>query len=187
MAFLVEDAIQNWSALHIERGLGAGPAIGGAAPGVFAGAMFVGRSLGQRLGARFSDRTLLSGGSLAAAFGAGVLAIAPDPLIALSSLAIAGAGISTVAPALFARAGRMTDARNRAAAIARVTSLGYSGFIVGPGLVGIVAQLTNLRTAIVVLAGLALAMALGGFYVLRDADGGGTFEEGEELIKTGRA
>src|SRR5688500_8376035 len=54
LAFLVEDAIQNWSALHIERGLGASPAVGGAAPGVFAGAMFIGRSLGQRLGARFS-------------------------------------------------------------------------------------------------------------------------------------
>jgi predicted MFS family arabinose efflux permease len=187
MAFLVEDAIQNWSALHLERDLGAGPALGGAAPGVFAGAMFIGRSLGQRLGARFSDRALLSGGALAAAIGAAVLAVAPNPVVALSGLALGGAGISTVAPALFARAGRMTDARNRAAAIARVTALGYSGFVVGPGLVGIVAQLTNLRTAIVVLAALALAMAIGGFYVLRDADRSGRFDEGEELLKTGRA
>ena len=187
MAFLVEDAIQNWSALHIERNLGASPALGGAAPGVFAGAMFIGRTLGQRLGARFSDRALLSGGASAAAIGAAVLAIAPSPLVALSALGLAGAGISTVAPALFARAGRMTDPRNRAAAIARVTSVGYSGFILGPGLVGIVAQLTDLRTAIGVLAAFALAVAVGGFYVLRDVDRAGTFEEGEELLKTGRA
>jgi MFS family permease len=187
LAFLVEDAIQNWSALHIERGLGASPAVGGAAPGVFAGAMFIGRSLGQRLGARFSDRSLLSGGATAAGIGIVVLAVAPNPLVALGGLAVAGAGISTVAPALFARAGRMTDARNRGAAIARVTALGYSGFVIGPGLVGVLAQLTDLRTSIAALAALAFAMAIGGFYVLRDSDRSGTFAEGEELLKTGRA
>ena len=63
-AFLVEDAVQNWSALHLEGSLGAGPALGGAAPGIFAGAMFIGRMLGQRLGDRFSERLLLSGGAL---------------------------------------------------------------------------------------------------------------------------
>ena len=68
-AFLVEDAVQTWSALHIEGGLGATPAVGGAAPGVFAGAMFIGRVLGQRFGDRFSERMLLSGGALVAAAG----------------------------------------------------------------------------------------------------------------------
>jgi MFS family permease len=186
MALLVEDAIQNWSALHIERGLGASPAVGGAAPGVFAGAMFVGRLFGQRLGAVFSERALLSGGATLAAVGAAVLAVAPNPVVGLAGLAVAGAGISTVAPALFARAGRMTDPRGRAAAIARVTAIGYSGFVFGPALVGVVAQLTDLRTAIGVLAALALTMAIGGAYVLRDDDRVGTFAEGEELLNTAR-
>ena len=186
LAFLVEDALQNWSALQIERGLGAGPALGGAAPGVFAGAMFAGRILGQRLGGRFTDRALLSGGSLAAAVGAAILSVAPNPIVALAGLAVAGAGISTIAPALFARAGRMTDPAGRAAAIARVTSLGYSGFVFGPALVGIVAQLTDLRTAIALLAALALTMAVSGAYVLRRGDQSGTFAEGEELLRTSR-
>lgn len=187
MAFLVEDAILNWSALHLERELGAGPALGGAAPGIFALAMFIGRSLGQRLGARFTERALLSGGALAAAIGAALLAVAPSAVVALVGLALAGAGISTVAPALFARAGRISDPAGRGAAIARVTALGYSGFIVGPGLVGVVAQLTDLRTAIASLSLLALLLAISGWYVMRDADRAGTFAEGEELLKTGRA
>lgn len=186
MAFLVEDAILNWSALHLERGLGAGPALGGAAPGIFALAMFIGRSLGQRLGARFTDRSLLSGGALVSAVGATLLAVAPSPTVALFGLALAGAGISTVAPALFARAGRMTDPAGRGAAIARVTALGYSGFIVGPGLVGVVAQLTDLRTAIAFLGVLALLLAMSGAYIMRGADRGGTFAEGEELLTTAR-
>jgi len=187
MAFLVEDAIQNWSALHLERELGAGPALGGAAPGIFALAMFIGRSLGQRLGARFTERTLLSGGALGAAIGAALLSLAPSPVVALFGLALAGAGISMVAPALFARAGRISDPAGRGAAIARVTALGYSGFIIGPGLVGVVAQLTDLRTAIASLSLMALLLALSGAYVMRGRDQAGTFEEGEELLKTGRA
>jgi MFS family permease len=186
VGFLVEDAIQNWSALHLERGLGAGPALGGAAVGVFGGAMFVGRSLGQRLGARFSDRALLSGGALGAAIGATVLSLAPNPAVALVGLAIAGAGISTVAPALFARAGRMTDPAGRGAAIAQVTALGYSGFVIGPGLVGLIAQLTNLQTAIAFLGLLAVVVAIAGAYLLRGPDPSWSFTEGEELLRTGR-
>lgn len=186
LAFLVEDALQTWSALHMERGLGANPALGGAAPGVFAAAMFAGRSLGQRLGARFTERALLSGGALAAAVGAAVLSVAPHPIAALLGLALAGAGISLVAPALFARAGRMADPAGRGAAIARVTALGYSGFVIGPGLVGLIAQLTDLRTAIASLSVIALSLALGGAYVMRGTDRAGTFADGEELLKTSR-
>lgn len=185
-AFLVEDAIQNWSALHLERGLNASPALGGAAPGVFATAMFVGRSLGQRLGALLSERALLSGGAFVASVGVAILAVAPTPAVGLCGLALAGAGISTVAPALFARAGRMSDPASRGAAIARVTALGYSGFIFGPALVGLLAQLTDLRTAIASLSLVALGVAIGGAYVMRGGGQSGTFEEGEELLTTAR-
>ena len=185
-AFLVEDAVQNWSALHLERGLGASPALGGAAPGIFATAMFVGRSLGQRLGALFSERALLSRGAFAASIGVAVLALAPSPSVGLVGLALAGAGISLVAPALFARAGRMSDPASRGAAIARVTALGYSGFVIGPALVGLLAQVTDLRTAIASLSLVALGVAIGGAYVMRGDEQSGTFEEGEELLRTGR-
>jgi predicted MFS family arabinose efflux permease len=186
-AFLVEDAVQNWSALHIETGLGAGPALGGAAPGVFAGAMFVGRLLGQRIGDRFSARLLLSGGALVAAVGTAILAFAPIPIVALVGLALAGGGISTVAPALFARAGRMASPDQRAAAIARVTTIGYTGFIVGPALVGAIAQTTSLRAAIATLALLALAVGAGGWALMRGDETPGTLVEDEEFLRTGRA
>jgi MFS family permease len=186
-AFLVEDAVQNWSALHIEGGLGASPALGGAAPGVFAGAMFLGRMFGQRFGDRFSERMLLSGGALVSAAGTAVLAAAPTPLIALIGLFFAGAGISTVAPALFARAGRLASPAGRAAAIARVTTIGYTGFIVGPALVGFIAEATTLSVAIGTLALLALLVAVGGWAVMRgDESPQATFEEGEELLRTSR-
>lgn len=186
VGYLIVDAAQNWSALHLERGLGASPALGGAAPGIFAGAMFIGRSSGQRLGARFSERSLFASGAAIAAIGLAVLAVAPTPPIALAGLAGAGAGLATVAPALYGRAGREASANDRGKAIARLTVFGYTGFIVGPALIGFIAQAASLRASIGTLAVLAVGLAVGGWFVLRGRPGA-TFGEGEELLKTGRA
>jgi len=186
VGYLIEDAAQNWSALHLERGLGASPALGGAAPGIFAAAMFVGRSSGQRLGAHFSDRALFSTGAALAAVGLAVLALAPTPASALGGLAVAGAGIAAIAPALYGRAGRDARPEDRGAAIARLTVFGYTGFIVGPALIGFISQAASLRAGIATLAVLAVGLAVGGFLVLRGRPAS-TFEEGEELLNSGRA
>ncbi len=186
LAFLIEDAVQNWSALHLEHDLLSPPEIGGAGPAVFAGAMFLGRSAGQWLGARYTDRALLTGGALAAAAGLAASALTAEPIVALAGFAVSGAGVALVAPALFARAGRLVDPRRRGAAIATLTSVGYMGFVVGPALVGLVAQLAGLPAAFGVLAGLAGLLALGGAWLLR-ASTRRAFVVGEELLKTGRA
>ena len=159
-AFLIEDAMVSWSALHLERTLGAEPALGSAGPGLFAGAMFAGRALGQVVGRRFSDRTVLVGAGLVSAAGLAVVAWAPTSLIALAGLVVAGLGVSLVGPALFSRAGRLAGARGRGAAIASLTVFGYTGFVVGPPLVGFIAGATELRISFATLALLALALAV---------------------------
>jgi MFS family permease len=65
-------------------------------------------------------------------------------------------GISLNAPIVFGVAGRRPDA---ATAVATVTTIGYLGLLIGPPLVGIVAQLTGLRVSFVVLALIAVAVA----------------------------
>lgn len=186
VGYLIEDASQNWSALHLERGLGASPALSGAAPGIFAAAMFIGRSSGQRLGTKFSERGLFSSGAAVAAVGLAILAIAPTPLLALAGLAGAGAGIALVAPALYGRAGREAKADDRGKAIARLTVFGYTGFIVGPALIGFISQAVNLRTGIATLALLAVGLAVGGYLALRDP-AKSDFSADEELLNSGRA
>lgn len=185
LAFLIEDAIQNWSALLLEREIGTGPAIGGAGPGVFAGAMFVGRSAGQWLGARFSDRALLTGGALVAAAGLLLSATATSAVVALVGLGMGGGGVALVAPALFARAGRLADQGSRGAAIATLTTFGYLGFVFGPVVMGAVAEVGGLRLAFLTLTSLALLLAAAGFVTLR-IPGAAQIAVGHELLRTGR-
>ena len=186
VGFLIEDAIQNWSALHLERGLAASPAIGGAAPGIFAGSMFVGRSAGQWLGVRFTDRALLVAGAGLAAVGLVIVSLAPSALVALGGFAVAGAGIALVAPALFARAGRMAGPSGRGAAIASLTVFGYIGFLIGPVLMGLISQQSGLPTSFLVLAALSATLAVAGSVVLSGRRTA-RYAQGEELLKTGRA
>lgn len=176
-AFLIEDALMSWSALHLERSLGASPAIGGAGPGLFAGAMFIGRSLGQVLGRRFGERELLLGSGVLAAVGITIAAWAPTAEISLLGLVIAGAGVALAAPALFSRAGRLAGAALRGSAISTLTVFGYLGFIVGPPMVGVIAGFSDLRFSFTALALLALAMAAVARVTISDDRRGADLEE----------
>ena len=63
-----------------------------------------------------------------------------------------GAGISLNAPIVFGAAGRKAPT-----AVATVTTLGYVGLLVGPPLVGGIAQASSLRLSFVALAAIAAA------------------------------
>ncbi|HZT90932.1 MAG TPA: MFS transporter [Gaiellaceae bacterium] len=152
LAFMIEGGSESWSALFLERQLHAHPGVSGLGPGVFGASMAVGRFYGQAT--RFGDRALLAGGALVAAAGCAVVAGAPGAWAALLGLALAGIGIALNAPILFGAAGRVAPS-----AVATVTTLGYVGLLVGPPLVGGIAQLTNLRGSFLLLAAAAAGVA----------------------------
>ena len=154
-AFVVEGGTESWSALFLERQLHAHPTVSGLGPGIFGAAMAAGRFWGQA--AKLGDRALLSLGSLVAAAGCGLVAVAPNAPLALAGFAVCGAGISLNAPIVFGAAGR--GRRDAAGAVATVTTLGYLGLLVGPALVGGVAQASSLRGSFVLLAVIAAAVA----------------------------
>ena len=154
-AFVVEGGIESWSALFLERQLDAKPAVSGLGPGIFGASMALGRFLGQAAG-RFTDRVLLGGGSVLAAVGCAIVALAPNAPIGLAGFALGGAGISLNAPIVFGVAGRRPDAGT---AVATVTTIGYLGLLVGPPLVGGIAQATSLRISFVALPAIAAAVA----------------------------
>ena len=160
-AFLCEDALQSWSALQLERGLAASPAISGLGPGLFAGAMAFGRLSGGALGHRVRDGVLVAVAGSALAVGALVLAVAPTAPIALGALVLAGLGTSVLAPVLFSAVGRRAAPGRQGADLAAVTAVGYAGFVTGPPLIGAVSAATSLPTALGLLSvvGVLLAVA----------------------------
>ena len=80
----------------------------------------------------------------------------PNAPVGLVGFALACAGISLTAPIVFGIAGRRPDAGS---AVATVTTIGYLGLLVGPPLVGGIAQATSLRVSFFALAVVAAAVA----------------------------
>jgi MFS family permease len=167
LAFLIEDGMLSWSAIHLEQTLGGSPTIGGLGPTSLAAAMVAGRALTSKITARFDERAVIGACGLVAAGGAGLTAVANSEYAALIGIVVTGAGISVCAPLIFSIAGRSAVPNRQGAVIARVTTIAYMGFIIGPPLVGGIAGIAGLRAGIAAMALVALALAGGSKLVPR--------------------
>lgn len=160
IAFLTENAAENWSALHIEQSLGGSPADGAMGPALMAITMGVARLFGQGLAGRIAAVWLLSGGAAVSATGALTAALATSPGMAYAGFIVMGIGSSVIAPTVFSLVGRLANPEARARAVARATLLGYFGYFFGPPLIGFIAGQFGLRFAFVfaavMLAGIPL-------------------------------
>ncbi|WP_137111428.1 MFS transporter [Rhodobacter sp. SY28-1] len=152
IAFMTENASENWSALHIEKTLGGSPEEGALGPAMLALTMGFARLGGQALAGRIDPFTLLRGGAVIAAIGALIVAQAGSPLVAYVGFFITGIGASVLAPTAFSLVGQYSAPEARARAIARATLLGYFGYFVGPPLLGLIAGTFGLRMAFVFAA-----------------------------------
>jgi MFS family permease len=159
-AFWIESAWQNWGAVYLERTLDATAALSALGPALFAAAMTAGRLGGNRLLERWSERRLLVTGSVIAGAGTAVAAVGPTSAVALAGIVLAGAGCSVLAPTVLALAGGAAVSSERATVIGSVTTLMYLGFLVGPAVVGGLADVASLRISLGGVGAVALLLAL---------------------------
>lgn len=151
LVFLAEGAMLDWSALFMIAEHGSDAARAGFGYTAFAVAMTAGRLSGDRIVSRLGGRRIvIFGGGLAA--GGFLLAVfAPDEIVGLVGFALVGLGASNIVPVFFTAAGRQTR-MPAGLAIAAITTLGYAGILLGPAMIGFVAQHWTLSTAFVLLA-----------------------------------
>lgn len=159
-AFLAEAASEGWSALHLERTLGGTPGEGALGPAMMGLTMGIGRLSGHWLAKRLRDTTLMLAAMLLSAAGLFLAGVAGSVGVALTGFALAGLGISVVAPLALALVGRVVPADLRLAAISRASVLGYGAFFFGPPLMGLVSQAFGLRSAFVLVAAVLSITAL---------------------------
>jgi predicted MFS family arabinose efflux permease len=160
IAFMTENAAENWSALHIEKTLGGSPEEGALGPAALALTMGFARLGGQWLTSRVDPFTILRAGAVIAALGSLIVALAAGPASAYLGFIIIGTGASVLAPTAFSLVGQMSAPEARARAVARATLLGYFGYFFGPPLLGVIAGTFGLRFAFVFAAGLVGAVFL---------------------------
>ncbi len=163
IAFMTENAAENWSALHIEKTLGGSPAAGAMGPAALAITMGLARLVGQGAAQRVAGHVLLTFGAVISAIGALIAAAATSPAMAYGGFIVMGLGSSVIGPTALSMVGQMAQPAARARAVARATMLGYFGYFFGPPFVGFLAGHFGLRAAFVFAAVLLLSVPIWAF------------------------
>lgn len=162
-AFMIEGAVADWSGLYLRDTLGSAEAIAALAYPLYEGAMAIGRLTGDRVTDRFGARAVLTASGVATAAGMALAVAANGTAAGLVGFFLVGVGVCLVVPVSFSVGGALggNDTAHAGAAIARIGTMAYTGLLLGPVLIGFLADATTLRVGLGVTVALALAVAAG--------------------------
>ena len=151
LALLSEGEMEHWSGVYLRQTLGLSALVGGSGVAVFYAAMVAGRLGAAFVIARFGNRLTLRAAGLLAAGGMTLALATREPPLVIAGFLMVGLALSAVVPIAFSAAGDLAPER-AGAAISVVTTLGYGGFLLGPVIVGGLAEISGLRIALWIIA-----------------------------------
>jgi MFS family permease len=155
---IVEDAGNSWASLYLGS-LGAPAAI--AATGFIAlvGAQFIGRLIGDRMVDRFGQRLVARAGGIIVVLGMGIALAFPTIPGTIIGFAAAGFGVATLVPAAMNEAD-VLPGLHHGTGLTVVSWLMRLGFLLSPPVVGLIADATSLRTGLLILPVVGVAVVL---------------------------
>lgn len=152
-----EGAIIDWSAYHMRQDLGASVTLAGFGFAAFSFSMAVMRFAGDLVRDRFGAVRTLRVCTVIAIIGMLIVGFSTDPYVSLVGFAICGIGISNMVPIAFSMAGNMPGV-NPSVGLSIATTLGYSGMLVAPSLIGFVASHSGFGVVFIALPVLLLVV-----------------------------
>lgn len=151
LGFLAEGAIADWSTLYMEESLNTDPSYAGWALSAFGLAMASGRFMGDDITRKIGPKKILVGGNLLVAISIGTLLLMANSWVAILGFGIAGIGFATIVPVIFSEAAK-TPGMSTGGNMAAIGSVGYFGFLLGPPVIGFIADSLSLPEALGILA-----------------------------------
>jgi MFS family permease len=155
---LAEGAMADWSALFVLSETGAGASRAALGFAAFSAAMTAGRLAGDATTERFGRATVVRWGGAAASLGLVAALTTGTPIVAIAGFALTGVGLAASFPLALSAAAIQEGLPSTN--IAAISTAGYSGFMVGPPTIGIVAEATNLRFGLGIVAVLTMVVYL---------------------------
>ncbi len=154
-----EGAMSEWSVNYMENIALASKALAPISLSAFATAMTIGRIFGDRIRMKLGDKNLIILGGMIATLGLCIALIFPLPYIAITGFFLVGLGLSSIVPIAYSIAGNSKNLPP-GVGLAMVTTVGYSGFLFGPPIIGFIADWQSLRLALGAIAVLFVVMTL---------------------------
>ncbi|MDP9357051.1 MAG: MFS transporter [Chloroflexota bacterium] len=159
LGFFLEGIMETWSVIYLRASLELPVLLGASGAAVFHLAMLAGRLTTAGTVHRLGRHGTLRGAGMLAALGMTVALATERPPLILAGFLTVGLALAGVAPVAFSLAGDLApDRAGQASSV--LTTLAYGGFLLGPSLIGGVAELTSLRAALMsgIVTGLLIAL-----------------------------
>lgn len=157
IVFITEGAMLDWSGVFLVSMRGLDSAYGGLGFAAFATTMTGVRLVGDFMIGRFGAIRVMVLGSLCASLGITISLLSPSWQLAVVGYALVGAGSANIVPILFVALSRQTD-MPQGSAVPAMTTLGYAGVLIGPALIGFIANASSLEVALALVAAALLVV-----------------------------
>ena len=156
---LCEGAMADWSGVYFKKVVQAPDSYTTLGYLAFTSTMALGRFVGDWLVTKFGIKKMLQMSGIIITAGLLIAVIFPYLLTAAIGFFLVGFGVSSVIPIVFGSAGRSTT-MSPSTALATVSTIGFLGFLIGPPVIGFIAQAINLRWSFTLIAILGFGTTL---------------------------
>ena len=154
-----EGAMFDWSGVYFQDVVHAPKSLIALGYMCFMIAMASGRFVGDRLISKYGRQTMLKISGVLISTGLFLSVIFPHIITATLGFLIVGFGVSSIVPMVYSAAGKQTKIPP-GMALAAVSSISFLGFLMGPPLIGYIAQLFSLRYSFAVIGLLGVSISL---------------------------
>ena len=156
---IVEGSISDWSTVYMKMVVDFPENLAPIGLAIYSAFMSLGRFMGDSVRSRYKDSSVLMMCCIFSFLGVFIMIINTTPIFAFLGLFIAGLGISCLVPIIYGLAGKQRGI-TPAVGIAMVNTISGTGFLFGPFVIGVIADLYGMRASFVYILLLALIMTL---------------------------
>lgn len=146
-----EGTMFDWSGVYFQKVVAAPKELITLGYAAFMGTMAGGRFVGDRIVTRFGQQRVLQGSGIVITTGLLIAVIFPSIVPVTIGFLLVGFGVSSVIPLVYSAAGR-SKTMSPGVALAAVSSIGFLGFLLGPPIIGFIAEAFSLRWSFTLIA-----------------------------------
>lgn len=155
-----EGAMADWSAIYLSQILNASDSQAAIGFTIFSIAMVAMRFVGDGLITRYGSQNIVRFSGAMSIIGGLTIAITSNLYFAYLGFGLMGIGYAIVMPLVFTNAAKTASGKS-GAAIANIAIFAYGGLLLGPPLIGFIAQISSLRFAFLLFIILATIVFFG--------------------------
>jgi len=160
-SMICEGTMFDWSGVYFKKVIKAPDGTAGIGYAAFMSTMASFRFIADWLTTRFGARKVLQLSGALTATGLLIAVLLPYFATAIFGFLLVGAVVSSVVPLVYSAAGK-SKTLSPGMALAAVSTIGYLGFLVGPPLIGFVAQASSLSISFSIIALMGTCIAVMG-------------------------